>query len=131
MTNNKYANNPISPKQRQLLDEQGGYVSTVEAAALINSSVEDIETKRSQGQLVGILADNGYVYPVWQFDGGIILEGLSEILGILKPIDPWMKLSFMLKKSERLNDTPLNALKAHRFDEVKSIASIFGDQGAI
>lgn len=118
--------------QRRLLGEEGGYLSAQEAARRLNCAIAQVEQKCSTGELIGISTTDGYVYPSWQFVNGHLLNGLEHVLHLLIHHDAWMKLSFMLSKSERLGGvSPLSALRQGRLSEVEQIALTYGEQGAV
>jgi hypothetical protein len=74
----------------------------------------------------------GYRYPSFQFDEGKTLNGFEELLGGFKALDPWMQLNFFTSAHERLDGkTPIQALHDGLKEEVKSVASGYGEQGAV
>jgi hypothetical protein len=123
---------PAATLQRRLLEAENGYIREAEAARRLTCSIVDIEQKRANGEIIGISTTDGFVYPSWQFKNGNLLDGLAHIFKLLSDHDAWMKLSFMLSKSERLDGlSPLQALRSGKISEVERIASTYGEQGAV
>jgi hypothetical protein len=96
-------------------------------------SRQAVDKRRSASQLLALTQGRrGYRYPSFQFDEGKTLKGLEEVLGNLRALDPWMQLNFFTSSHERLGGkTPIQALHKDLLEEVKSLASGYGEQGAL
>jgi len=99
--------------KQQLMQAEGGCLSSAEAAQILGISRQAVD-KRRQGKLIGIAQGKGsYLYPAWQFtESGSTIVGLETVLAQLQSFDPWMQLAFMLDPNERLGQqTPLALLR--------------------
>jgi hypothetical protein len=118
--------------QMQLLKAEGGCVSAEEAGELIGIQKAAVHKARGEGRLLGLpRGQNHYLFPVWQFHDGQILEGLKQIYSALN-CSPYMKASFMLAPNTRLNnETPIVVLRRGEVDKVAQAAQLYGEPGAV
>ncbi|MCA9864518.1 MAG: hypothetical protein KC432_15905 [Thermomicrobiales bacterium] len=114
--------------KRQLLDMEGGAVSSQQMATLLGISRQAVDKRRKRGTIIGLdLGRRGYAYPVWQVD----LPGLAEVLATLDDVSPWAQAGFFLAPNAWLADrTPLAALRAGEKDAVLRAASLYGEHVA-
>jgi hypothetical protein len=121
----------LGTKER-LLRAEGGTVSATEAARLLGLSRQAVDKRRRAGRLIGLsVGRRGYAYPCWQFRDGQPLPGLEAVVAELDGDDPWEWVIFFLNPLERLNgETPLAWLRQGRVEEVRRVASWFGEQVA-
>jgi hypothetical protein len=119
-------------QQRAILEESGGVIGVDEVAELLGLSRQAVDKRRRRSQLIGLTRGRrGYVYPVWQFNGGKTLPHLEQVLSVLRDHDPWMQLSFFINPQDRLNGrTALEELRKGHVDSVISAARSYGEQGA-
>jgi Helix-turn-helix domain len=115
----------------QLLEAEGGCLSSDEAARLLGISREAVNKRRQQGKLIGLPAGRSYRYPVWQFQDGKTLTGLETVLQAIKVQDPWMQVAWMLNSNLRLGQRPLDALRSGEIEPVEQVAFLYGEQGAL
>lgn len=115
----------------QLLEAEGGCLSSDEAARLLGISREAVNKRRQQGKLIGLPAGRSYRYPVWQFQDGKTLTGLEIVLQAIKVQDPWMQVAWMLNSNLRLGQRPLDALRSGEIEPVEQVAFLYGEQGAL
>ncbi len=115
----------------RLLVAEGGTVAVAEAAKLLHVTRQAVDKRRKAGRLLGLpVGRRGYAYPVWQFSREGVVPGLEEALQALKGHDPWMKTVFLLNRNTRLGgDSPLQALRKGRVDDVCQAARTFGEHG--
>ena len=77
--------------KQQLLEAEGGCLSSDDAAKALGISREAVNKRRQSGKLIGLPAGRSYRYPVWQFQDGKTITGLETVLQTLKVQDPWMQ----------------------------------------
>jgi hypothetical protein len=119
--------------RQQMLETSGGTLTSQQVAQVLGISRQAVDKRRSSNQLLALTQGRrGYRYPSFQFDEGKTLNGFEEVLGELKALDPWMQLNFFTCAHERLGGkTPIKALHAGLVEEVKHLASGYGEQGAL
>jgi hypothetical protein len=119
--------------RQQLLKTSGGALASERVADVLNISRQAVDTRRASNQLLALTQGRrGYSYPSFQFDEGMTIKGLEEVLGNLSAIDPWMQLNFFTSPNERLGgSSPIEALREGKVGDVVSVASGYGEQGAI
>jgi hypothetical protein len=113
--------------KRRMLEEEGGSLTSAEAAELLKVSRQAIDKRRKEGKLLALeLGKKGRHYPSWQFE----LRGLEKVLAKLTGMDSWQKLNFFLNPNDALGDrTPLQVLKKGQMEEVLKAAAVYGEQG--
>jgi hypothetical protein len=116
-----------------MLKTSGGVISSGKVAELLNVSRQAVDKRRAANQLLALTQGRrGYSYPTFQFEDGKTLNGLEEVLRNLRALDPWMQLRFFTSPHERLgNETPIDALRSGKVNDVVRAASGYGEQGAI
>jgi hypothetical protein len=73
---------------------------------------------------------HGYRYPVWQLGPAGIWPWVPHVIHALAPHDPWQQVFFLLSPHPDLKgETPLNALRAGRIDEVIAFARTYAAYG--
>lgn len=118
--------------REQLLNANGGVLSSQEAAEILNISRQAIDKRRKKRQLIGLsMGRRGYVYPVWQFAQGGTVAGLESVLAELHDQDPWMQTAFIVNSNTRLNgESPLKLLLRGDVEAVIEAAREYGKHGA-
>lgn len=120
--------------RRELLEAEGGTVSSGQAAELLGVTPQAVDKRRRAGKLLALPVGRAYLYPVWQFDErgrGGVPPGLEEVLGSFGVEDPWMRAAFFLRQNGRLDDKrPLDALRDGEIEAVKRAARAYGEHGA-
>lgn len=119
--------------RQEMLQKAGGALSSEKVAEVLQISRQAVDKRRAANQLLALTQGRrGYSYPSFQFEDGKTLPGIELILTELSAIDPWMQLRFFTSPHERLaGKTPLEALRKGRVNDVISVASGYGEQGAI
>ena len=118
--------------RRELLASDGGVISPASAAELLGISRQAVGQRRAAGKLLAVEAGRGYVYPVWQFDGPHLLDGIPETLEILKNEDPWARFTFFLSKDAAAGGKrPLDLLRKKKKTPVLRAARLQGMHGAV
>lgn len=109
-------------------EEGGGHISAEQAARVLGISKTAVIERYKKGQLLGWReARQGAIrFPVWQFDAGGVLKGLTEVLGILSKvpsIDDWGRIMFFLNQRNSLGGKrPLDELRRGKVQLVKRLA---------
>jgi hypothetical protein len=106
----------------ELLISEGGYLEAEGALQILEiDSLESLNTMQSQQQIIGLLWQDRYLYPAWQFlENGQILAGLPEVLTALASYSDWEKLQFLLAPNSRLAEDrlPLDELRSGNIEIV-------------
>jgi hypothetical protein len=120
-------------RKKEMLETAGGALTSEQVAEVLGISRQAVDKRRSSSQLLALTqGKRGYSYPSFQFDDGKTIPGLEEVLGKLKPLDPWMQMVFFTNPHERLGGkTPMERLLKGSIEDVKSIAVDYGEQGAL
>lgn len=118
--------------KRQLLEAEGGWMSSDEVAKVLGIKRQAVDKRRINGKLIALPAGRSYVYPEWQFVNGQTLSGLEQVLKCLGVHDPWMQTAWMLNGNSRLEgQSPLNLLRREgNLEVVLDAAQLYGEQGA-
>ncbi len=117
--------------KRQLLEAEGGCMSSEEVAKVLGIRRQSVDKRRVKGQLIGLPAGRTYVYPAWQFVHGQTLPELEQVLKHLGVQDPWMQTAWILNGNSRLEGrSPLEMLRSGNLEAVLDAAQIYGEQGA-
>ena len=119
--------------RQRLAVEDGGSVSSEEAAHLLGMSKTAVLKRLQAGRLLGWRGERqGAVrFPVWQFDEGRVLPGLQDVLEVLNRdprLDDWGKVLFFLHTSSRLGGRrPLDLLREKKLREVMLAAEAYAE----
>jgi hypothetical protein len=122
--------------KERLLQAEGGYYLSDEAAKLLGITEQKLEELRQTGKIIGLpVKDGRYVYPKWQLTKRLwfyrLLPGLAEVLAAFPDDSPWMRAAFMLNDSDCVEfSTPLAGLKAGKLAQVLVLSQRFGEHGA-
>ncbi len=117
--------------RRELLEEEGGVLTPASVAELLGISRQAVGQRRAAGKLLGIEGNRGYLYPAWQFEGAELVQGLANILLLLKEEDAWSQFIFFLTANENLsNKRPVDLLHKGDIEQVKRAARMHGEHGA-
>ena len=120
----------------ELLQAEGGYATLSEVANILNMSPQGVNRRRQLNRLIYIdRGTKGVAYPRWQFSKSGkhgVLNGLEDALGALRKsgVLGWSVLSFFLNPHCDLDgETPLNALRHGKTEDVLFAASHLGEMG--
>jgi hypothetical protein len=118
--------------KRKLLEGHGGTWTAEEAAKILGITRQAVDKRRRAGKLLGLTSGRyGYRYPVWQFTGSGVLEGLADTLSALAAHDEWIQAAFFVGNNPRLNGrTPVEMLGAGKVERVLAAAEAYGEHGA-
>jgi hypothetical protein len=133
------AEDPLAParvrglqERARLLSVEGGTWDADRVAEHLRLSRQAVNRRRQQGTLLAIHAGrHGFLYPAWQFTREGTIKGLELVLPVLREHDAWMQQIFMVNANERLGgETPVDALRGGRIQEVARAARAYGEHGA-
>jgi hypothetical protein len=118
-------------RRKELLEADGGVVGPEQLGRVLGIQRQSVDKRRKAGTLLAIEIGNRFVYPVWQVEGNRTLDHLEDVLAALKHHDGWRKLSFFVNGNVRLGGkSPLQALRAGRYEDVLKAARTLGEHGA-
>jgi hypothetical protein len=118
---------------RELLNADGGALVASQVAELLGISRQAVDKRRKAGQLLAVsLPRRGLQYPAWQFtEMGATVEGLVEVLAILRAHDAWAQARFFVAGNDRLEGArPIDRLREGVLEPVLIAARLFGEHGA-
>ena len=117
--------------REQMAAAEGGNMSAEDAARQLNTTKQTVLNMYHRGRLLGWKSSKqGAIrFPVWQFDGSDVLEGLEQVLEKLteaEMLDDWGKIGFFLQTHGTLEDRrPLDLLREHDADAVMHAAEAY------
>jgi hypothetical protein len=120
-------------RKQQMLEAAGGALTSEQVSEILGISRQAVDKRRASNQLLALTqGKRGYSYPSFQFEDGMTITGLEDVLEELKELDPWMQMVFFTNPNARLEGkTPLEQLRKELVNEVKAAARGYGEQGAV
>jgi hypothetical protein len=113
-------------QRRRLLADS---LSAVEVARLLGTSRQTPHDRLRAATLLGLRDRGEWRFPAWQFDAAGpdgVVPGLPEVLKALH-MSPFAQATWLTSPNQELDDlSPLEALRAHRPDEVLRLAAAVG-----
>ena len=120
--------------RRQLVEAEGGSLSSEEVARLLRISKTAVLKRLEAGRLLAWREERLQAarFPRWQFDEqGHVLAGLTEVLDCLNQddgLDAWSKILFFLQTKPGLGgQRPLDGLRAGKLKEVCLAAQAYAE----
>jgi hypothetical protein len=114
--------------REKLAADEGGSVSTEQAARLLGESERSTLRLWRHHRLVGWKRGRSVRFPVWQFAGRKLLEGIEEVLQILDSDDQWRVMLYFLGNRRSLaGRRPLDLLREGKVAEVIAHAKAYAD----
>src|SRR2546425_8262469 len=90
-------------RRDELLASDGGTLTTEDVAKLLELTTQAVHKRRNAGKLLAFeLGRRGLRFPAWQFTDEGVLEGLEEVLAVLKDEPPLAVVRFFLAGNLRL-----------------------------
>ena len=112
--------------KQQLIEASGGTYNSKEVADLLGISRQAVDKRRKNSKLIGIPKGKGsYLYPVWQFTSGKTIAGLELVMNVIKDLDPWMQVTFMLNPCDENQKNPIALLEEGSSDRAVEKAKIY------
>lgn len=112
--------------RQQLAADEGGSVSSAQAARLLGISKAAALRRWRAHRLVGWKQVKAVRFPVWQFAKDKVLEGIEAILQILDSDDHWRVMMYFLGRRLSLGSRlPLDLLRAGKAAKVIRHAHIY------
>ncbi len=117
--------------RQQVLEAEGGTLSAEQLARRLHLTRQAVDLRRRNHRLIGLpIGRHGYRYPVWQLGPDGVWPWVPQVIEALAPHDPWQQVFFLLSLHPDLGgQTPLNALRAGRADEVVALARTYAAYG--
>jgi len=113
--------------KQKLLAQRGKALTGNDVCRILSCSLLELDAMRQNNQVLGVLVNGEFVYPVWQFVDGKVLTGLDKVLEALKDDGTWTQMIFLLTGDIRLEGaTPLERLEAGDVDKVLWAADCYG-----
>jgi hypothetical protein len=101
-----------------MADQVGPFYDTNGVAAVLTppggtASVDVVEARRRDRTVLALQsADGHWLYPIWQFRGHDVLEGLPDLLAVFGGASPWSVATWLTTPTVDLDDrTPLQRLE--------------------
>lgn len=120
--------------RQQLVEAEGGSLSSDEAARLLRISKTAVLKRLEAGKLLAWREERlkAARFPQWQFDNkGRVLDGFAEVLEVLNAnpqLDDWAKVLFFLQGKPSLDGKrPLDLLRKGRVKEVSQAAHAYAE----
>lgn len=115
-----------------LIKRAGGALSATQAGQLLGAVTRQaVEKRRERGTLLAVQMHGEYFYPLCQFDGDEVIEGLPSVLRAFTVKNEWTQLSVLLAEHDALDGrTVLQALEAGNVAAAVDVANSFGNTGS-
>lgn len=119
------------------LKQLGGTGRASQIADILDVSRQTVNNRQKAGKLLAIKMGEEYRFPLFQFDGGKIIDGLEEVLTLLGNFSDVTKISFLtgMHFFDNENINVIDALKKYGrdseyMDVIRKQAALFGHQNA-
>jgi len=115
----------------EMIERAGGGYTAAEVAELLEISPQAVGKKRRRNQLLAVRRGEHAIYPVWQFNGNKVVDGLKELLEELEGLSTVMKTQFLLGIDPEYRMSRIEYLQSNGLDEgLLRKARQLGAQGA-
>jgi hypothetical protein len=121
-------------RMRELLGAEGGICDAQGLAAILGVEPREVKRRRENGELIGLrLAQDDWVYPVWQFGhDAALIPGLASIMAEEPELDGWTWQVYILAPNIWLDgERPLDLLRREDVEPVRKAVRLYGDQVAV
>lgn len=117
--------------RQRVLEAEGGTLSAEQMARRLQLTRQAVDLRRRNHRLIGLpVGRHGYRYPVWQLGPNGVWPWVPPVIDALAPHDPWQQVFFLLSPHPDLGgQTPLNALRGGRTDDVLALARTYAAYG--
>jgi hypothetical protein len=106
-------------------DLVGPFASSEGVQARLGISRQAVAAKAARRRLLRVITTDGvHLYPLWQFDGNRLLDGLAEVLSLFPEdaVDGWTLAGWLRTPEPELGETPSDALRRGDVARVRSVA---------
>ncbi|HEX7323187.1 MAG TPA: hypothetical protein VF299_09700, partial [Mycobacterium sp.] len=103
----------------------GPFLRSDGVQARLGISRQAVAAKAARRRLLRtITADGEHLYPLWQFDGDRLVDGLVEVLSLFPEasVDGWTLAAWLRTPDPDLGEPPLDALVRGEGDRVRTVA---------
>jgi hypothetical protein len=103
----------------------GPFLRTEGVQARLGITRQAVAAKAARRRLLRtVTADGEHLYPLWQFDGDRVLDGLGAVLALFpeKAVDGWTLAAWLRTVDPDLDAVPLDALARGEVDRVSAVA---------
>lgn len=103
----------------------GPFLRSVGVRARLGISRQAVTAKSTRRQLLRtITVDGEYLYPVWQFAGNQLVDGLADVLSLFPEavVDGWTLAGWLRTPDADLGESPMDALTRGECEEVRIVA---------
>jgi hypothetical protein len=112
--------------RQQLTVDEGGSISSTEAASLLRVARTTVLGRWRAHRIVGWKQAKAVWFPLWQFDGAKLLPGIEEILKIFHSDDQWRVMMYFLGNRLSLDGRrPLDLLREGKVSQVVAHAKAY------
>lgn len=114
--------------RQKLAADEGGSISTRQAARLLGVTVPTVLRRWRRHRLIAWSHSRSVRVPVWQFAGRKMLEGIEEVLQIFRSDEQWRVMMYFLRERIELDRRrPLDLLREGKAAEVIDNAKAHAD----
>jgi len=118
--------------KREMLEAEGGAMTTEEVAKLLRMTVQAVHKRRKARKLIAVsLGRRGYLFSQWQFEDKVhpVLDQVLATLDV--SVSDWGLVSFFVNGNIYLDGvSPLEALRRGNLEGALRAARAYGTQGA-
>ena len=112
--------------RQQLTVDEGGSISSTEAARLLGVAKATVLRRWRTHRIVGWKRGKAVRFPLWQFAGAKLLQGIEEILQIFHSDDQWRVMMYFLSNRLSLEGRrPLDLLREGKVPKVVAHARAY------
>jgi hypothetical protein len=103
----------------------GPFVQTDGVQARLGISRQAVASKAARRRLLRVVtSDDVHLYPLWQFEGRGVVEGLSDVLALFpeQAVDGWTLAGWLRTPEPELGEAPFDALVRGEVESVLTVA---------
>lgn len=116
------ANAPLASPWDELV---GPFVRSEGVQARLKITRQAVAAKAARRRLLRtITVDGVHLYPLWQFDGDRLMDGLAEVLALFpeRAVDGWTLAAWLRTPDPDLGEAPLDVLARGELDRGRAVA---------
>lgn len=103
----------------------GPFLRTEGVRARLNITRQAVAAKAARRRLLRtITIDGEHLYPLWQFHGDRLVDGLPEVISLFpeRAVDGWTLAAWLRTPDPDLGEAPLEVLARGELDQVRAVA---------